>query len=416
MHHALHSDLTGPEVIRSTWRSLHASFSELRFELDDIVAGGDVVAVRGTTTGRHTGVFRGIAGTGKQIAQRAHMFYRFDGNRIAEVWPLVDHAGLHQQLTGPADPIDDELQYVLDVATGFWRAQALFSANELGLFTLLSQGPATLEKIRTALGLHENAAQDFLDALSALELIRREDGSYENSAAAARYLDETQDTYIGGFFKFMNHALYSAWGRLIGLLRTGRRQAGVESFGDWYSDLDQVRVFMEAMDSVSMPVVERLVARPEWEHRGTFVDLGGARGNLAGRLALSHPHLSGICFDLPALAPLFDEHMARLGTAERVRFNGGDFRTDELPSTDVLIFGDALNDGGLLMIYDELLDGDRAGPARSLLMSLNMRLVRSGGSEYTNAEALEWLTKAGFTDVEVEPLTATERLILARKP
>ncbi|WP_369395542.1 methyltransferase (plasmid) [Streptomyces sp. CG1] len=330
---------------------------------------------------------------------------------------------------------DTDLQFVMDTASGFWRSQALFSGVNLGLFTLLAREPAHEAELTQALGLHPDAARDFLDALVALGLLTRgDDGRYANAPAADRYLDREKDSYVGGFFTFMGHSLYPAWGRLSELLRSGARQEGRDSFGDWYRDLDQVRRFMDAMDSVSAPVTAALAHRFDWTPYRTFADLGGARGNLAGHVAAAHPHLRGVCFDLPALAPLFTEHMERLGTTGKVTFQGGDFRTDPLPEADVLLFGHVLHDwdeasrqllvkrafdavrpGGALLIYEELLDDDRRGPARSLLMSLNMRLVRTGGSEYTAAQARDWLTAAGFADITVEDLTATERLVIARK-
>jgi SAM-dependent methyltransferase len=210
---------------------------------------------------------------------------------------------------------------------------------------------------------------------------------------------------------------------------------GQDSFSDWYRDLDQVRGFMEAMDSACAPVTAALAESFDWSGVTTVADLGGARGNLVAQLARRHRHLTGVCFDLPAVQPLFDEHVTALGTADRVTFQGDDFRTDPLPEADVLIFGhilhdwdeetrarlvrrafDAVRPGGALLIYDELLDDDRRGPARSLLMSLNMKLVRTGGSEYTAEQCRTWLHEAGFTEVTVRPLTATERLVVARKP
>ncbi|GAA3082025.1 methyltransferase [Streptomyces olivoverticillatus] len=329
---------------------------------------------------------------------------------------------------------DAQLQSVMNIASGFWRARALFSAMDIGLFTHLAKGPATQQELEKALSLHPSAAADFLDALVALDLLHREDGRYANTAAADRYLDQGKDSYVGGFFTFMSYALYPAWGRLTALLRGGSRQEGLDDFGDWYKDLDQVRGFMDAMDSVSAPVTEELVRHFDWSAYRTVADLGGARGNLVGHLVKAHPHLRGTTFDVPAIKPLFEEHVAKLGVADRAAFMGGDFRTDPLPEADVVIFGHVLHDwdtdtrkllvkraydavrpGGALLIYEELLDDDRHGPARSLLMSLNMRLVRSGGSEYTAAECRVWLEAAGFTGMSVEDLTATERLIVARK-
>lgn len=327
---------------------------------------------------------------------------------------------------------DNELQSVMEVASGFWRARTLFSAVELGLFTLLKKQPLTEAGVRAELKLSAQASGDFLDALVSLGLLVREGETYRNSPSAQHYLDRDSDTYVGGFLLFMGYSLYPAWSRLTELLKSGSRQEGVDSFGEWYKDADQVRGFMDAMDSVSAPVTAELIQRPEWKEYASFVDLGGARGNLAACLVRRHPHLDGHVVDLPALEPFFDERMTKLNVAGKVEFHGGDFRSDPLPTVDVAIFGHVLHDwdeasrvllikrayeaikpGGMLLIYEELLDDDRRGPARTLLMSLNMKLVRDGGAEYTAAQCREWLTDAGFTDVSVEQLTATERLVKA---
>lgn len=328
-----------------------------------------------------------------------------------------------------------DLEFVMEVAGGFWRSRALFSGVELGLFTMLATGPATLDEITGKLGLHARAAADFLDALTALGLLEHRDGRYANAPAAARLLDQNGEAYVGGFLTFMARALYPAWGRLTDLLKSGSLQEGDDSFGEFYRDLDRVRGFMNAMDSASAVVTAYLVEQVDWSGHQDVVDLGGARGNLAGSLARAHAHLRTACFDMPPLRPLFDEHMATLGTTGRTKFHGGDFLTDALPEADAYIFGHVLHDwdekhramlvtrafetlrpGGELLVYDELIDDDRAGPAHSLLMSINMKLVRSGGAEYTFADAKHWLGDAGYTDVTVERITATERLIRARKP
>jgi len=326
------------------------------------------------------------------------------------------------------------LQQLLDIATGFWRSQVLFSAVECGVFGALVDGPATLAELQERTGLHERAARDLLDSLGALGLLLREGDRYRNAPVTERHLDRKQPGYVGGFLMFMSKSLYPAWGRLPELLRTGHLQEGDDSFGAFYRDPDRVRGCMSAMDSAAAAITAELVKWPDWQRYQSFVDLGGARGNLAGRIALAHPHLKGGCFDLPPLEPFFTEHMTSLDTADRVVFHGGDFRSDPLPEADVLLFGHVLHDwdedarralvarahaalrpGGSLLVYDELIDDDRGGPARSLLMSLNMQLVRSGASEYSAAEAREWLAEAGFTEVGVQELTATERLIVARK-
>ncbi|GIM92623.1 methyltransferase [Paractinoplanes toevensis] len=327
-----------------------------------------------------------------------------------------------------------DLATVLDTASGFFRSQALFAGVELGLFTVLAERPATAEEISDRLGLHPAAARDFLDALVALSLLRLDGERYANTPASATYLDKERGAYVGGFLMFMKHALYPAWGRLPQLLRTGQVQEGDDSFAEFYRDPDRVRGFMAAMDGASAIVAEQLATTFDWSGYSTFADLGGARGNLAATIVKANPQLSGVCFDVPPLQPFFEEHMHQLGTADAVAFRAGDFLTDPLPEADVLIFGHVLHDwdethrallirrayeaikpGGALLIYDEMIDDDRRGPAHNLLMSLNMKLVRSGASEYSAEDARSWLSDAGFTDSSVRSLTSTERLLVAHK-
>ncbi|MFG1666856.1 ester cyclase [Streptomyces sp. Y7] len=99
MHHAPYHDQRGPEVLKATWRALHEAFSDLHFEAESVLVDGDIVAVRGTTTGTHTGTFAGTAPTGLRVSERAHVFYRLSGDgKVTDIWPMVDRAGLLQQL------------------------------------------------------------------------------------------------------------------------------------------------------------------------------------------------------------------------------------------------------------------------------------------------------------------------------
>ena len=60
-----------------------------------------------------------------------------------------------------------------------------------------------------------------------------------------------------------------------------------------------------------------------WKDYHTFVDVGTAQGDLAAQIALANPHLRGIGFDLPEVAPIFEEYVAALGVADRVTFHAG---------------------------------------------------------------------------------------------
>lgn len=88
---------------------------------------------------------------------------------------------------------------VLEIAFAFWRATLLLSADELGVFAALRDGPVDAATVQARLGLDAESSDDFLAALAALGLIEGCTGGYRNSAASARFLDPTAPDYLGAW-------------------------------------------------------------------------------------------------------------------------------------------------------------------------------------------------------------------------
>ena len=80
------------------------ALEHFRCDIDMPVAGkdgdGDGAAARMRFSGRHTGVFMGVAPTGRVVGWSGAAFFRFRGGLIAEVWVLGDLAALSAQLGG----------------------------------------------------------------------------------------------------------------------------------------------------------------------------------------------------------------------------------------------------------------------------------------------------------------------------
>ncbi len=326
-----------------------------------------------------------------------------------------------------ADPVA-----IKRLGNAFCEAKLLLTATELGLFTVLDAGPATAEEVRAKLGLGHRGVRDFLDGLVALGLLERSGEAYTNGPAAAEFLVQGRDGYSGGFLERANRMLYPSWGKLTEALRTGAPQTQA-SFRAVTADPGKLRSFLAMMDSVNGLLVDDLLEVFPWSQYTSVADIGGARGNVAGLLAKAHPGLRGTVFDLPDIADAAREHLAGLGVADRVEFQGGDFFTDELPAADVMIMGHVLHNwspqqrqelvdkchaklapGGALLIYDAMLDDERQDISK-LLVSLNMLLVTEGGSEYPVGECREYLTRAGFTQTTAHPLGANNTLIIGIK-
>lgn len=326
---------------------------------------------------------------------------------------------------------------LLLIGWSFVRGHLLMSAVELGLFEELGKDPGTAEELTVRLGLHERGARDFLDALTALGLLERDGRTYRNSPVAAQHLVPDRPGFVGGFLAMTTRFMGTGWDGMTAMLRTGEphgHDAGAVPFDEVFRDPQRLRLFLSAMDSLNGAIGPELARRYDWSRHTSFVDVGGARGNLAATLLLAHPHLAGGVFDRPVMGPFLEELARERGTAGRLAFHGGDFNTDPLPEADVLVFGNVLHDlpvatrrsliaqaarrippGGAVVVYDPMLDDERR-VMDNLVLSMIMMVQSPAGNEYTPAECRSWMEDAGLRVEEVFALPAHATAVVGRRP
>src|SRR5579871_5110807 len=328
--------------------------------------------------------------------------------------------------------------HILQVGMGFFASKTVLSAVEMEVFTELAHHAENLETLSDRLGLHPRSARDFLDTLVALGLLIRNDGVYANTPEADLFLDKNKPSYIGGILEMANKRLYVHWRHLTTALRTGENQneaAGEgEPFSALYADPTRLKGFLRAMTGISRGANMTIAATFPWANYKTAADCGTAQGDLITQVALKNPHISGIGFDLPEVAPIFEEYVAANGLSSRVRFQPGNFFNEPLPKVDVIMMGHILHDwnldekkmlirkayealptGGALIVYEAIIDDDRSKNAMGLLMSLNMLIETPGGFDYTGADCSGWMRDAGFKQTRVEHLVGPDSMVVGIK-
>ena len=67
---------------------------------------------------------------------------------------------------------------IFQIASGFMAAKHLFVANEIGLFTSLAEGGATLDDLAHRTGVARSRLRVLADAKVALGLVERQDDRY----------------------------------------------------------------------------------------------------------------------------------------------------------------------------------------------------------------------------------------------
>jgi hypothetical protein len=329
--------------------------------------------------------------------------------------------------------------HILQTGFAFWACKTLLSAVEMEVFTELAKHPEDLNTLSGRLGLHPRSSRDFFDTLVALGFLRRTDGVYSNTPETDLFLDKNKPSYIGGILEMVNQRSYGHWCGLTTALRTGQQQNEVahgepDVFSTLYADPARLKGFLRAMTGVSRGANMAIAAKFPWANYKTVTDCGPAQGDLLTQVCLKNPHLTGTGFDLPEVAPIFEEYIEANGLASRVRLQPGSFFDAPIPPADVVMMGhilhdwdldqkralikkayDALPKGGALIAYDAIIDDDRSKNAFGLMMSLHMLIETPGGFDYTGADCIGWMQEAGFHSCRVEHLVGPDSMVVGIK-
>lgn len=332
---------------------------------------------------------------------------------------------------------------IIETGMGFWASKTLLTAVNIGLFTRLGKGPLPASRIAEKLDLHQRSIYDFLDALVAMGFLNRtglkETAVYSNTPETAAFLDQRKRSYIGGMLQMSNNRLYPFWHHLEEGLKTGKPQNEVKDgskpfFEVLYSDEKRLREFISAMGGFQMGSFMEFSRKFDFSRYETLCDIGGAGGFLSAQVAINHPHMQCITFDLPEVSRIATENMERMDFTPRVKVVSGDFFKDDFPRADVITMGNILHDwgagdkkmlidkafkalpeGGALVVIENIIDDERRHNLFGLLMSLNMLIETHEGFDFTGADFDAWALGAGFSSTRMMPLAGPSSAAIAIK-
>jgi steroid delta-isomerase-like uncharacterized protein len=93
----------GREALKEAMRRVSAGLSDGRMEIEDMIAEGDRVAVRLTSSARHTGTFMGLPATGRTYSVPEIHIFRVRDGQVTEHWREMDTGALLRQLQGGSE-------------------------------------------------------------------------------------------------------------------------------------------------------------------------------------------------------------------------------------------------------------------------------------------------------------------------
>lgn len=289
------------------------------------------------------------------------------------------------------------------------------SAIKVNLFVQLKDNQLTVAQIAQATGCNQQAIKYLLKALKAAGYVESSKGFYSLSRSAANVLgDPHSHNYIGWFF-LHNFRLIERWLTLPEVVKTGKPVPG-----DRFTE--SVEGFVRAMHLYAQATAKEVVSLclQKLPTAKTALDIGGATGTVSKLLA--QKGLEVTLLDTEAVAELIKPELPE------VKVIGGDFNVS-LPEGpyDLIYLGNVthiygpennqrlftrcfkqLNAGGLIAILDYVQGVSPSAP----FFALNMLVNTTSGGTWTKDEYTEWLTKAGFKNIELASLTQRDQQLI----
>jgi predicted O-methyltransferase YrrM len=303
---------------------------------------------------------------------------------------------------------------ILEAGRTFWLSRPILAAAELGFFAALAEKPGTTESLTERLNTNPRATGMLLDALAALRLLDKANGSYSVPEGLVPFLSEDSEETILPMLRHHSH-IFRRWAELPDVVRTGKPA----KTPDEERPLHEMKAFIGAMDVVGRMQAAKTVARVDTNGRRRILDVGGASGTYTIAFLRRNPDMRGTIFDLPLVIDLARERLSEEGFRDRVDLVPGNFYEDPLPGGyDLVLISaiihqnsreqnrdlyrkayEALEPGGKIVVRDHVMDESRTTPVGGALFAINMLVATPGGGTYTFDEIREDLESAGFGNV-----------------
>jgi 2-polyprenyl-3-methyl-5-hydroxy-6-metoxy-1,4-benzoquinol methylase len=303
----------------------------------------------------------------------------------------------------------------LELVEAYQRTAVVAAAVRTRVADLLAEESRSAEEVARACGLDPRGVRALLGALGALGLVHRNEGKFSLSKEGevlARSHPETVALIVEKEWFF-----YQAWAGIEQTIRDGHAR-----IAPWRErlarDPQQSLDFLGALDDLAARFGGELAELAMPLPSGRLLDVGGGAGSHAARLLAAGSGLEATVLDLPEAEPVLRERHPEL------RFVAGDldqprFGRPADENWDVVLIANVLHDhpverarailreaaallapGGVLLIYEWVLEEERDAPPAVAMFAVMMMIENEGGAAYTENDLREWVTAADLSDIE----------------
>ena len=324
-------------------------------------------------------------------------------------------------------------QYLNELSYGYWKAQVLFVAIDMDMFTLIGDNGKSCKALTKRLRTDLRATEMVLNALVSLGLLRKVKGAYKNTAISNRYLVKDSPLYQGDRIHHF-HNMWDYWSKLSVVVKTGKSTA----YDNADEEVDEQRLaeFIRAMHNIGIVQAGEVCGKLHLKKYRSILDLAGEQGTYAVRFVEENPKMRAVVFDLPDVTRIAGEYIKKSGMKGKVSTKAGDCLKDSFGKElyDIVFVSnllhiyepgenreilkkcwDSLLKKGIVVIHEFVLNSAKTQPLFGTLFSLNMLLGTHRGSSYSYVEMKEWLKDVGFKNIKRVNLDMDSGLIIGHK-
>lgn len=323
-----------------------------------------------------------------------------------------------------AGTLPDRLEQMI---RGYMPSRCILTALELDAFSAVGEG-STAEQVAAKVNANARATVTLLNALVSLGFLSKSADEYQNTAETARYFVQgSKDNHRNGLLHIAD--IWHRWSTLTEAVRRGTRV-----LPDRGRSSELTLNFINAMQRNAKGRASQVVSALGMEGVHRILDLGGGSGAYSIAFAKALPDVKCEILDLPEVAPLTADFVAKAGVSGQVSVRAGDMLYSDFGSGYELVMlnaichmfseeqnldlfrraRQALAPDGRLVMQDFILNPEKTGPQHAALFSLNMLVSTDAGATYSEAEYTRWMNEAGFDEIRRINLAGPSALIVGQ--
>jgi len=325
---------------------------------------------------------------------------------------------------------------LFDTLNGYQRTQAIKTAIELSIFTVIAQGNTTAETIAQACGASQRGVRILCDFLVIIGFLTKQDNTYGLTPDSAVFLDKNSPAYMGTVTEFiLSPHMVANFDHLTDSVKQGGTAGDTKPLEPDHPMWVRFARAMAPMMAMPSQLIAKLVD-PGADKNIRILDIAAGHGLYGLAFAKQNPQAEVTAVDWPNVLEVARENAQAAGVGDRFQAKPGSaFDVDYGSGYDVVLLTNflhhfdketcetllrkvyaALAEGGRAVTLEFVPNDDRVTPPQAAAFSMMMLGVTPGGDAYTFAELDAMLAKAGFAHSEMHELPPTiQRVIVSQK-